>query len=1627
MDDSNIQKVWERPWSTEEMRAHCSNWNLAGDAGLLKHLQEFSQNLMQKTHTAEVALDSLLEDMRNTSVDVQNATNALLMLSNNQFVENRVYDDCEDEKEEEVGSKGDGGKGALAGACVVGGEAALVAKAAEAILLGMSVIDTKFDCVEVPASDSEGEEDAQDASRDSRKSFAVVLEPRNPYALQPLPHLIGSKEFMEDDRVGLGGDEDEDEEDDEEEDEEDAHLSIGQDLVAQGLNDSGSSLTGDMGDEGLFDEDEVEDQKGPKASGNRAWESSSSNDSDDLVVENNAIRKKLKKSTVSPDDEGPFGHDGVDIFGGKETSSGDEFPPLAHTNEEPPAMPPRKSYKEDLDNEVATKPVAVNRKKSDEPAKKKTNNITSNATGPKTHSIPSDNLFGPPKDEWKDDEDGDSIFTATDGIFSGGRGLFDDLDDPFATTDRRDAKQYQPSHLPDKPPAYKGTSDETTAVSSRHSKGDIFGDNDDDQDVFSHILAKAKPPNQKQETTQEVTPRKKPGSAQGKDLKGARAEDAVDSWLFGDEADLDDPLWSVDTISKKDKIFESDEEAGEAARGGYGPSQGDEAGSQGGAPPQPKLPIGARSFYAGGIDPFALGKKLTKELEDKQKMQDRESDDDLGKVDVSPKIAVPERSDDALGENSEKKSVSEAKHSPDSESLFDGEGESDDLFAPVSTKANKAKDATSGNKGDLFDGSIFAHQKAPVFSTKFDDKQRKYDKKTPFGDVDCSKNLFGDFASDDDDGIFSSASTLKAQPSTPKLPPPKGKKASIDSSDPLFDDGLGKDEELFPGLLREDIFSEKEVDDDLFSGLMKKEEGKSVKNNKKESSNLIKTEFQVPLSGDGDNVGIGDTKNISHVKKTSDTSDNLFGPEDVISTKKNDAKALKKTEAPRDSKEKRTSHRKNKSETDDIFGSTESKPSMLPGAKSVTGVPSIDVLSRISGEDGAIAESKSYSKSEKGSKLESLFNDLNEDDDSNFLSSKKHIPGKSVQPPPPPLVEASSVTKKMNGKDLFTEVDSDGDDQKFSTPKGGKIKADPLHVNDPLGQEDDLFSVEKATPLLLDEEPLVFSFDSERKKTEPSHNKGSSKVDAVVPGKGRILVGEDGAVPSAGSGARKSPPKTLNLEKVIPSPKPANKVVDLCDDFRGSNDGEDDKIVQAWMKGHPPPLRDSKVETATDDDITPGYTPAKPYNDFGPPRNDDQESSYFADIPSASLLHSHGKERARIQSHRRPPSRKVRKGSAVSVDPLPVAPMDEGKPEPPLSSIATLPSRDSVEEDRGSQGTVEEWSTPEAALASPPPTLPPTITSTPPPLSNPLSPSTDEEQDFFDVLPIGHYPPPPPVGPSSSSLHLSPFSDALGAVEDLWDKDDGALFEDAQPMEQGSVGAALWGASTLLSDTPDSDAGWTPTEDGGGHEGGSRRGKASVRGGVDEGKSNSQVARSPASGKAEIEEESILPKKVKKSQGKQELGKLDDDLWGNGFSSRLTDDIFAEDMDSTQTGDFDDLFQGQGGDLFGPSRVSAAVQEPKKVAVGNAGDKSMGMGKSLSKLDSKSKAPVSLFDDDDDTEDLFSPHSSQPAPKKGSATARKASTTKAVAPEQPVKSSLLKVAANDSIFEDPLMVLKRKE
>ncbi|KAK2155639.1 hypothetical protein LSH36_235g03030 [Paralvinella palmiformis] len=152
---------WERAWDVDEMRKHARNWSLAGDAGL-------------------------------TGVRVNNAFNDFIMLANSQFVENRVYDedvtvdesgtlDKKDTQEKSQEQK----------------EAELIPKITEALTLGLNVIDTAFEKLDINEANSSSEEDNIPLGSDE------LLEPKDLYLSRPLPHLIGSVNFMHDENVGL--------------------------------------------------------------------------------------------------------------------------------------------------------------------------------------------------------------------------------------------------------------------------------------------------------------------------------------------------------------------------------------------------------------------------------------------------------------------------------------------------------------------------------------------------------------------------------------------------------------------------------------------------------------------------------------------------------------------------------------------------------------------------------------------------------------------------------------------------------------------------------------------------------------------------------------------------------------------------------------------------------------------------------------------------------------------------------------------------------------------------------------------------------------------------------------------------------------------------------------------------------------------------------------------------------------------------------------------------------------------------------------------------------------------------------------------------------------------------------
>ncbi|XP_051011104.1 WASH complex subunit 2C isoform X1 [Acomys russatus] len=187
------EPVWERPWSVEEIRRSSQNWSLAADAGLLQFLQEFSQQTISRTHEIKKQVDGLIQETKATHCRLHNVFNDFLMLSNTQFIENRVYD----EEVEERGLKAEAEK-AEQEKTREQKETDLIPKVQEAVSYGLQVLDSAFEQLDIKAGNSDSEED------DANERVELILEPKDLYIDRPLPYLIGSKLFMEQEDVGLG-------------------------------------------------------------------------------------------------------------------------------------------------------------------------------------------------------------------------------------------------------------------------------------------------------------------------------------------------------------------------------------------------------------------------------------------------------------------------------------------------------------------------------------------------------------------------------------------------------------------------------------------------------------------------------------------------------------------------------------------------------------------------------------------------------------------------------------------------------------------------------------------------------------------------------------------------------------------------------------------------------------------------------------------------------------------------------------------------------------------------------------------------------------------------------------------------------------------------------------------------------------------------------------------------------------------------------------------------------------------------------------------------------------------------------------------------------------------------------
>ncbi|KAM9726555.1 WASH complex subunit 2 isoform 3-T3 [Menidia menidia] len=694
-------QIWERPWSLEEIRQHSASWSLAADSGLFLFLQDFSQRMLSKTHEIEKQLDSLICDTKATDSRLQSVFNDFLMLSNTQFIENRVYD----EEVEETAPKAEAlEKQPEQEKTREQKESELIPKMQEAVNYGLKVLESAFEHLDIKAGNSDSEDE------EATDRVEAILEPKDLYVDRPLPYLIGSQAFMEQDDVGLGD-----------------------------LSSDEMSVDSDR-DSVIESEDDKEAH------------SDEDFDQEEEEVHNN---NKKKSSMISyEEDEEDEEDDDSDIFG--ESDRDDDVQKNTGSS----------SFADELAARIKGDPVS--RPEGDRASltsKKKSKGRKDPKPARPPAEEDSDDMFKPPRM----DDDDFSPFGGKSGLFSGGRGLFDDDDEgdlfseapkpvmeekrnlndgiktPAATESNKPEKKIFPDnslfssgHESDSAESkengtlsVKGSTAPKQvhigAIGSGVGSG-LFDDEDEEDDFFSGKSLKK---------TDSVAPEK------------PKPKRAID--LFDDEEDEDGDIFSAPPVTQSKRVEERDK------------------------PPEKKVPPGAISMFGPGTKSLlneALKKRQPSTSSESEKSEENGLAADVGK---------------AAGEQTQ-------KH--DSRGLF-SDDEDAQLFSTI-PKSQSKPEPTSLGKTSKAPLSLFDDEEEDLFASAAKSKPKANQAKssTPQPSNVVSSSLFSD---DEDQWMSSKSSTTKSDAKTEGMTTSTSAPSSLPSTkasqqSSLFDED---DDDLF--------------------------------------------------------------------------------------------------------------------------------------------------------------------------------------------------------------------------------------------------------------------------------------------------------------------------------------------------------------------------------------------------------------------------------------------------------------------------------------------------------------------------------------------------------------------------------------------------------------------------------------------------------------------------------------------------------------------------------------------------------------------------------------------------------------------------------------------------------------
>ncbi|KAG7396443.1 WASH complex subunit 2D [Phytophthora boehmeriae] len=210
--DASLPKAAEAK-TLSDLAQEVSNWTLHSDHDLHIFLKRYSANLFERTKELEDSVRDIAAEADSAHVRLKNTFNQFLMLSNNQFIENRVYDEEQEdffgvnatletpEKQEadKVSNETEqvSNDTSAAAATAEGKQENGTKAAAESIVNKYrSALDMGMEAMKLFVMMDEDDDTSETSSQ-----FDTVLDIYNE---RPLPFIIGTREFLEDETLGLG-------------------------------------------------------------------------------------------------------------------------------------------------------------------------------------------------------------------------------------------------------------------------------------------------------------------------------------------------------------------------------------------------------------------------------------------------------------------------------------------------------------------------------------------------------------------------------------------------------------------------------------------------------------------------------------------------------------------------------------------------------------------------------------------------------------------------------------------------------------------------------------------------------------------------------------------------------------------------------------------------------------------------------------------------------------------------------------------------------------------------------------------------------------------------------------------------------------------------------------------------------------------------------------------------------------------------------------------------------------------------------------------------------------------------------------------------------------------------------